>query len=46
MKQTGSMASPSTYKKGGKVKKGGMAKVEKGEKVMTAKQAKKATKKK
>ena len=32
------MASPATFKTGGKVKKSGLAKVHKGEKVFTAKQ--------
>ncbi len=34
------MAKPSSFKKGGKVRKTGMAKVHKGEKVLTATQAK------
>jgi hypothetical protein len=38
---TTSLASPAQYKKGGKVKRGGWAKVHKNEKVMTAKQARK-----
>lgn len=36
-----SPASPSSFKKGGKVKKTGMAKVHKGERVLTKKQQKK-----
>ena len=39
-------ASPSSYKKGGKVKKTGVARVHKGETVLTAKEAKKYVKKK
>jgi len=39
-------ASPSSYKKGGKVKKTGVARVHKGETVLTAKEAKKYAKKK
>ena len=35
----GSAAEPSTYKRGGKVRKGGMARVHKGERVLTRKQA-------
>lgn len=38
------MASPSGFKKGGKVKKSGMAKVHKGELVLTAREAKGRTK--
>ncbi len=34
-------ASPSSYRRGGKVKKGGRARVHKGEVVLTAKQARK-----
>lgn len=37
----GNMADPSGYKKGGTVKKSGMAKVHKGEKVLTKRQSKK-----
>jgi len=37
---TGSMASPPSYAKGGKVKRTGMAKVHKGEVVLTAAKAK------
>ncbi len=33
-------ASPSSYRKGGRVKKSGMAEIEKGERVLTAKEAK------
>lgn len=40
------LAKPSSYKKGGKVQKTGMALVHKGEKVLTKAQAKKAAKKK
>ena len=35
----GSQASPRQYKRGGKVRKGGVAKVHKGEKVLTKRQA-------
>lgn len=38
-------AKPNSYKKGGKVKKGGMAKVHKGERVLTTKQSKQFEKK-
>lgn len=38
-------AQPNSYKKGGKVKKGGMAKVHKGERVLTKKQSMKFEKK-
>ena len=38
-------ASPDSYKKGGKVKKGGMAKVHTGERVLNTKQTKKLEKK-
>lgn len=37
----GNMADPSGYKKGGKVKKTGMAKVHKNERILTRKQARK-----
>ena len=40
----GKMANPDDYKHGGKVKKSGWARVERGEKVLTAKQAKKRSK--
>ena len=41
-----SVANPSAFKKGGKVKKTGVAKVHRGERVLTAKEAKKYAKNK